>query len=614
MDLAPIARLNSPRAATHLNSPRAATHLNSPRAATRVNSRRAAARVKRAGVLAALMLGACASPVVSLAPEDGGSRMPPPAAATDGAAPPPADAAVDAAPGCPPGPAVTMASPAALAIYPAVEYAALDALGARVKTACVDTSALSSHATLDALVPSLLAGAELSPAPNDCSCDYSLAFTASAPALTAAAATAWSAAGTNPERYAMVTTSQNGRASAALYALEENAALYALRAALALVEPDPSDAGARRVAEGTIVDYPAFGARGVVEGIYGPNTGTTVNCGASSMTYLPWHPGDRAAVLEQMSLLRENVFIYGPKCDPYARSNWPAPYPPGSSDEAVIRVALHDAESRLVKFVWSISPGLSYDFGSPAGDFAKVTSKIDHMRALGVSHFALFLDDISNGTAAEQVTLANGLEDYIQQQAPTEHLIMVGTTYWAGPNPYTDQLGTSLHGDIEVMWTGNDVEPSTMTSSDMTAINASLKRHATIWDNWPNTPGSFNGRSGDLVNAVQGYYSNPVLNEYPGPAHPPSTFYAVLGPIADYLWDPTRYDKSPSTSYSTWQPILSTVPGASGCAPCGANVPGWTCGAVNQIEYCDFDTHCLSTHACPGGCVGMPSGVPDLCQ
>src|SRR5262249_30128378 len=149
------------------------------------------------------------------------------------------------------------------------------------------------------------------------------------------------------------------------------------------------------------------------------------------------------------------------------------------------------------------------------------------MRAIGVSHFALFLDDISSHSAAPQITLANAADDYIRKSAPSEHLIIVGTTYCSnpnntfncgGPNAYTDQLGQGLNPDIEVMWTGTDVEPSTMSAADMSGVDASLKRKVTVWDNWPNAPGSYTGRSADLAGAVQGYYSNPVLNEFPGPA------------------------------------------------------------------------------------------------
>ncbi len=520
--------------------------------------------------------------------------------------------------GCGPGPSVTPANASAPAIYPAPRLVQSAALGARVHTACVDTSALHDHARLDAQVPALVAAAGLTLAPLGCACDLTLSFAPSPPTLTGAAATTWMQAGNNRERYLAITSSTNGRAEATLFAVAENAALFALRAALAAVEPDPSMSGAHRVADATIVDFPSIARRGIVEGIYGPSS----YCNASSMTWLPWRPGDRAATLALMSRLRENTFIYAPKCDPYTRATWRSAYPAGSSDEAVIRVAIHDADANLVDFVWAISPGGDYNFGAPAADFAALTGRIDQLRALGVKHFALFLDDIADHSPGPQVGLINAVEDYLRKAAPTEHLLVVGTTYCSnpnntfncgGPNAYTDALGAGVRPEVEIMWTGADVEPSTMSAADMTGINTSLKRKVTIWDNWPNAPGSFLGRSADLPTVVQGYFSNPVLNEYPGPANPPATFYDVLGPVADYTWDAARYVGHEAASHNAWQSILKAL-AVDGCGACGADAPGWTCAGKSAIAYCSFDTHCLSTHPCPGGCTVEANGVPDLCK
>ena len=518
--------------------------------------------------------------------------------------------------GCPPVPDLPPAPAAALALYPAPRFATVGMLGARVATACVDTSALPAHARLDALVPSLIAEAGLAQAPLGCGCDLTLAFSAAPPALASDAAKAWMQVATNGERYLAITGSQSGRATATLFAVAENAALYAVRAALALAQPETG--GAHRVASATLVDAPSFAERGVVEGIYGP----THYCDTATMTFLPWRPGDRRSVLDLMSRLRENMFIYAPKCDPYTRARWRTLYPPGSSDEAVIRVALHDAEARLIDFVWAISPGGDYNFASPAGDFAALTKKIDAMRALGVRHFALFLDDIPDHSAGPQVTLINAVEDYLHKQAPGEHLLVVGTTYCSnpgntfncgGPNAYTDAMGSGVRPEVEIMWTGTDVEPSTMSAADLTAIDGSLKRKVTIWDNWPNAPGSFTGRSGDVPSGARGYFTNPVLNEYPGPANPPPVLYAVLGPVADWAWAPPRYAGHEAASYAAWQPILKHL-GADACAPCGADAPGWTCDGKSAIAFCDPTTRCLSKHPCPGGCTVEPAGTPDLCQ
>ena len=496
---------------------------------------------------------------------------------------------------CPPGPTVGEAQPAAHPIYPEPQLLVQSGLGAQVHKACVDTSALASHGHIDALVPELLAEANLVTGNGGCDCDLQITFAAAPPALSGNAQTQWMAAGSNAERFIVVTQTDNGRATATLHApSSERAALYALRATLALVQGNPT-----RIANAVIVDYPVFSARGVVEGFYG----------------VPYSVTDRTTILRLMSRLRENVFIYGPKGDLYARDNWRDLYPLQGSGEGagqIIEVAAHEADRVLVDFVWSISPGLSFDFNNYNAELATLKAKIDNVRSLGVRRFALFLDDIANADAAGHARLMNDVDDYLKQRDPNAKLITVGTRYAFGPNGYTDTLGAMAHPSIEIMWTGNDIEPTTMTAADMSGINASLRRKVTIWDNWPNAPGSFQGRSGDLHTAVQGYYTNPVLNEDPSPNLPTSAFLAVLGPIADYLWAPERY--AASASYQTWQPILAAWNRqVAPCTPCGSFATGWTCKSdLSSIMYCDGS--CVTALPCPGGCQFQPNPHPDICR
>ncbi|HJZ85816.1 MAG TPA: beta-N-acetylglucosaminidase domain-containing protein [Polyangia bacterium] len=510
----------------------------------------------------------------------------------------------DGAMSCPPGPAVQDAPADPHPVFPEPRYAKIGPLGARVRTACVDLSALGfAHAALEARVADLLlqAGLEGAPAPaTACACDFALTFAASPPALPAQASAVWAAAGSSAERHLALTESQDGRARATLYAASERGALYALRAALALVQPDPAAPTARRVATATIVDFPGFAGRGVVEGFYGP----------------PYSVTDRTTLLRLQDRLRENAFIYGPKNDPYARDQWRDPYPltgTGAGAGQVIQVAAHEADRLLVDFIWSISPGLSYDFANDAAEFARLTAKIENLRSLGVRRFALFLDDIGSANATQHADLINRTADYLRSRDAQAHLIVVGTRYAFGPDAYTDTLGQRLHPDIEVMWTGNDIEPATMTAADMGAVNRSLRRSVTIWDNWPNAPGSFTGRSADLHAAVAGYYSNPVLNEQA--AHPPAVFWQVLGAISDYLWDPERYAPDPGSSFQRWQPILSRwLPQVAPCSPCGSFGAGWTCSPTdrNTIYYCDG--RCLTGLPCPGDCQLQPNPHPDICR
>jgi beta-N-acetylglucosaminidase len=512
---------------------------------------------------------------------------------------------------------------AGLAAYPALRYSKLSTLGASVRSACVDTSALPSHAKLDALVPNILAEAGLSLAETgSCGCDWWVVFSANPPELSTEAATVWAAAGDNPERYAGVSGSVNGRPVTTLYAPSERGALYATRATMSLYQHT-------RVALGSFVDYPEIASRGLVEAIYGP----TNYCDTSTTFWLPWRVQDRSEAIRVESRLRMNKFIYGPKCDYYTSpAGWREDYP--TSDGQVVSTAARVADSALVDFVWSVRPLTFFDAGTYADNLGALESKLAHVRALGVRHFALFWDDSFDygGTVQQQVQLMNEVDSYLRAIDPSDHLIVVGQPYCGpvggpsgtfcdGPNANTDLFGTGLHADIEIMWTGPAVEPQTVAAADLTAINHSYHRNVALWDNWPcaggaECPGShYTGRSADLGTAVRSVYINPVLNEYPGPANPIRSFMEVMGDVGSYTWNPHGYDEHAADTQ--WQALLETDEKIDGpCLPCTTDPAGWTCDASDQhqIHFCDFTTACETVLPCPGGCETRPQGEPDVCH
>jgi hypothetical protein len=549
------------------------------------------------------------------APQDAGNA----ADATDGpAACPPLPALVDAG-----------AGPASIA-YPDPVYASVGALEARVHTACVDTSALPSHAALDALVPGLLAEVGLKPATSGaCACDWSLRFVAQAPALTGAAATALKQAGTSPERYVVVSSDAGGRPVSTLYAASEAAGLYAVRAALGLAVKDATDATARDVAAATVVDWPAIAWRGIVEGMYGGRTSYGTQ----------WTPGERALVMRLLGRLRGNTFVYGPKNDPYAGwigGSWRTAYPTSSGAAQAIAVAAHDADANLMRFVWAISPGAQFDFTKYASELAAVASKFDSMRKLGVHHFALFLDDQSiNATIQQQAQLMNDLDAYVKKSDPTDHLLVVWWDYAGTADSSTSALGPLVGKDVEIMWTGPCVESCTIAASDMKPVDSSYARQTSIWDNWPSATGCCNqsaaermtGRSADLTTAIAAYYANPVINECGpqcGSAVNVGDFLAHLGPIADYAWDAALYAASTAAvdaSYARWGPLLKAWQplvqqcGATKCTGSGPVYPGWTCDGKNAIWFCDsMENDCATSLPCPGGCNLQPNPNPDICN
>jgi hypothetical protein len=515
-------------------------------------------------------------------------------------------------------------------VYPDPVYARVGALAARVHTACVDTSALASHTSLDALAPSLLAEAGVKSAgAGACSCDWSLSFAAQPPALSTDAQKAWQQAGTNPERYALVSATSAGRPQTILYAASERGALYALRAALGLAVKDAADATARDVADATIVDYPAIAWRGIVEGMYGNRTSYGTQ----------WTPGERALVMRLLGRLRANTFVYGPKDDPYAGwigGSWRTPYPTSSGAAQAMQVAAHDAAANLMRFVWAISPGAQFDWSNYAGDLAAIESKYDSMRTMGVQHFAIFFDDQNIAASiAQQAQLMNDLDDYVKKKDATDHLLVVWWDYQGVKDSNTDALGPLVHPDVEIMWTGPCVESCTITAANMNPVDTSFVRKASIWDNWPSngccggsTTERMTGRSADLPSAITAYYVNPVINECGpqcGSAVHVSDFLAHLGPVADYAWDAARYAASTAAidaSYARWGPLLAAWQplvqrcNAAHCTASGPVWPGWTCdSAKTGIWFCDgMNSNCVTELPCPGGCSLQANPNPDICN
>jgi hypothetical protein len=493
-------------------------------------------------------------------------------------------------------------------LYPAPRYVSSGALLASVQRACVDTRALASHLTLDRLVPGLIQEAGLQVGDPAGSCDYRLHFEATTPPLDSAAQGVWTAAGTNDERYLVVTTLEGDRPSSLLVATSERGALYAVRAALSVLQADPGDPARRQVPGVTLVDYPEFVRRGVVEGFYGT----------------PYSISDRTTIIRLMGRLRENTFIYSPKGDLKTRNQWRVAYTQYESQ--TIATAAHEADANLITFFYGISPGLDYHF--TAGDYAALKNKIESVRALGVRQFAVFWDDISGNLSADEgrqhAQVMNQLDDDLRSRDPAARLITVGDDYRGAGTPYSDGLGALLHPGVEVLWTGNNnannVEPDTMSPHDLDDPNRHLRRKVGIWDNWPVRDDQFSGRTGDLWKNVSGFYSNPVLNELS--AHPTRSFLQVLGPIADYLWYPERYVGSPQSSYSRWQPILGGMQRVvAPCTPVGGITGGWTCqpGNPDAIYFCDSDPSracagCVTALPCPGGCQSQRVGLPDLCH
>jgi hypothetical protein len=435
------------------------------------------------------------------------------------------------------------------AAFPQPRFNETDGVIARPRSACVDTADLALDATtqhaLDGAIAQLITDSGLSRS-GDRSCDWSLQFTHDSVPLDVGAAAVWSTTPTTERWAAETVVIDDHEAATTIQAADARTALDALRVLLA-----SSSGGA---AEGTIVDGPIFPVRGVIEGSYAA----------------PMDVDDRSTTIALVGRLRGNAYLYAPKTDLYANEKWAEPYP--NDKLRPIAQAATQANQDFVDFYWAVSPGwrdsssASIQYGSD-DDFARLTSKVDQLRAAGVNRFALFLDDINtdfawsadaatfDSLAAAHAFLANRLEAYVATVAGTD-LWFVGTHYSADDEwlDYNAALGASLDPRVTVFWTGDSVYSRTITAADLTPINAALQRHVAIWDNSPYHVLPLAGRGSDLANAASAYLANTVLTEA---GEPMQDYWAVLGTIADFAWAPDRY--SPTTSMDQWARVRPCV-------------------------------------------------------
>ena len=289
-----------------------------------------------------------------------------------------------------------------------------------------------------------------------------------------------------------------------------------------------------------VSDWPDVAFRGSIEGFYGR----------------PWSHEHRLRQLDFYGRHKMNVYIYGPKDDPYHRAHWRDPYP---EDEAARIKELNErAKLRGVHFYWAIHPGLDIKWNDE--DRQHLVAKLEKMYDLGIRSFAVFFDDIwGEGAKGEkQAALLNYVDDvFVKRHGDVAPLLLCPTEYnraWSSDeSPYLRALGDGLHQGIEVMWTGNSVVHN-IYKEGMEWINSRLKRPAYIWWNYPVSDfvrdrlllGPTYGNDLDIANLLSGFVSNPM--QYAEASK------ISLYSVANYTWNMQAYNADDS-----WERALREV-------------------------------------------------------
>lgn len=278
----------------------------------------------------------------------------------------------------------------------------------------------------------------------------------------------------------------------------------------------------------TLQDWPDVPFRGAIEGFYGQ----------------PWSHEHRLRQLDFYGRNKMNVYIYGPKDDPYHRNKWREAYP--AEEARHIQELNERAKLRGVNFYWAIHPGVDIRWNDEDRD--NLVKKLELMYDLGIRSFAVFFDDIwGEGAKGEnQAALLNYVDSvFVKRHGDIAPLLLCPTEYnrsWSSDNSkYLAALGNGLKQGIEVMWTGNTVV-NIINREGMNWINSRIKRKGYIWFNFPVNDfvrdhlllGPTYGNGLDIADQVSGFVSNPMQ-------YAESSKIALYS-IADYTWNMKAYD------------------------------------------------------------------------
>lgn len=295
----------------------------------------------------------------------------------------------------------------------------------------------------------------------------------------------------------------------------------------------------------------AFRSGGVIEGFYGR----------------PWTHEQRLDMIRFLASVGLDTYVYSPKDDPYTRRLWRQPYP--ESEHAALGELVAEARDHGVTVSFALSPGLSMRYSDPA-DVDAILAKFASVAALGITSFALFLDDIPGqlqhapdrsafGSLVEaQLAVVDDVAARLARTVTVDSFAVCPTQYWGrGSEPYIAALGRGLSEGIDLYWTGRAICSPELESRDARAFADSTGHRPLYWDNFPVNDvamtgelhiGPYLGRDPDLADHAVGIIANAM------PLAEASKI--ALASIADYVRDPGGFDPEAS-----WEAAIARIAG-----------------------------------------------------
>ena len=215
--------------------------------------------------------------------------------------------------------------------------------------------------------------------------------------------------------------------------------------------------------------------KGYIEGYYG--------------RLMSWE--DRSFLLKTLSKLSMDFYIYGPKEDPFHRSDWSTPYP---NDTLMKFQSFRQEASKLgVRPYFALSPGLPSGKNKQAESKA-LKEKIKQLVNVGFDGFAIFFDDLDserNGNLGKRHgEILNAVQEILNVNKE-DSLIFCPTVYCdsfaKGPlsdSDYLKVLSKEIPTNIPMLWTGKEVVSKTISDIDILAVKEVISNPIIIWDNY----------------------------------------------------------------------------------------------------------------------------------
>ena len=311
----------------------------------------------------------------------------------------------------------------------------------------------------------------------------------------------------------------------------------------------------------TFEDYSHTQYRGIVEGFYGH----------------PYSTESRLNLLDYCKRYKMNMFVYGPKADPYHAGKWREDYPTTITDQERhmglitqddLRELASKAKACNVAFIWSIHPALEgggINFSNLDPGVEAIMEKFDHLHKLGIRHFGVSIDDMS-GHPYNQSDLADKAQvklyekfnkTGVSEEDKVGPLLFVPTQYALNYGTSTLSSFKNIHKDVLVAFTGYDCF-SNIRGSACDRMADLIGRNPIMWWNNPvnDDYDEFLYMHGltarwiiedkTPISSLQGLVLNP-MNQ--------GQFSKIaLFSSADYAWNPAKFDESAS-----WEASLSSI-------------------------------------------------------